>query len=215
LQLTDRQGHEREVREWSREAYSMTVKAVCGECNNGWMSALEQRASVLLRPMLRGGRRKLDGHAQRTLAAWALKTAMMVEHTQNGLRRVFPADEYRHLRERGEPSDRVYVWLTTYSGDRPAYAHLYGADADTTQHPERGVRDLFGVTVAVGPVVVYVFGTTIPEADRVTLAAPAVVRVHPLWPCNGTFVWSPSPGFDDEELFAFSDATYQGWASSM
>ena len=65
-------------RAWRREACSTTVAAVCQRCNNVWMSGLEQGAKAMLEPTLHGRGRVLHAGGQRTLAAWALKTAMMV-----------------------------------------------------------------------------------------------------------------------------------------
>jgi len=57
----------------------MTTGAVCASCNNGWMSDLEGRAKPMLETMLEGRGRALHQEGQRTLAAWALKTAIMVD----------------------------------------------------------------------------------------------------------------------------------------
>jgi hypothetical protein len=64
-------------RSWRQLAYSMTTRAVCAGCNNGWMARLEERAKPLLEPMLRGFGKVLHREGQRTLATWALKTSMI------------------------------------------------------------------------------------------------------------------------------------------
>jgi hypothetical protein len=204
-QVLDRQGQERVDREWRQQAYSWTVRAVCAKCNNGWMSLIESRAQRLFEPMLHGRGRALHEGSQRTLAAWALKTALIFEQAQNPGRRVVPEGEYHYLHEYGQPSPDVRIWMASYAGDMPGYAHMYGADADITQGDERGVRDIYGSTVAFGPVVFQLFGTTVlglVDGMRVG-SAPAV---HQLWPYEGSFTWAPRPGFDDAALLAFSES---------
>jgi hypothetical protein len=53
-----------------------TVKSICAECNNGWMSELEGRAKGTVLRMVQGRRRVVLGAEQiPTVAAWAMKTA--------------------------------------------------------------------------------------------------------------------------------------------
>lgn len=205
----DRQGQDSELREWLREAYSMTVRCVCAKCNNGWMSELESRARELFHPMLHGRGRVLHRGGQATLGAWALKTAMMFEHAQAPGRYVIPRDEYEHLYATGEPSERILIWMATYVGDMPAYGHMYGADAEVTQHDERGVRDVWGATIGFGPVVFQVFGTTLPGVhDEARTRVGSSPVVHELCPYQQSFTWSPVAGLDDTGLTAFSEAIY-------
>lgn len=187
----------------------MTVRAVCGDCNNGWMAALEERAQLLFNPMLDGRGRELHREGQRTLAAWALKTTMMLEHAQSVGRRVIPAEEYLHLFTTGEPSERVRIWMTTYAGDMAAYAQMYGADADVVQPDDRGVRDIYGATISFGPIVFQVFGTTVPGLiDKVQIGSPRSLPVHQLWPYRDSFVWPANRGLDNAGLIAFSESIF-------
>jgi hypothetical protein len=50
---------------------------VCKDCNGGWLSDLETRASNLLPPILAGDSQTLPVGDQAFLAVWAIKTAMM------------------------------------------------------------------------------------------------------------------------------------------
>jgi uncharacterized Zn ribbon protein len=70
----------------------MTVMAVCQRCNNGWMSDLEQDAKPMSEATLDGRGRLLHAGGQRTLAARALKTAMMAGHTNGAARHVIGAE---------------------------------------------------------------------------------------------------------------------------
>ncbi len=58
----------------------LQVKSVCGACNHGWMSELEGRAEKVIRPLMSDAAgARLDSEAQRTVALWASKTAMVFD----------------------------------------------------------------------------------------------------------------------------------------
>lgn len=189
---------------WRDVPYAMTVKAVCAACNNGWMSELERRAQEFLFPLLHGRGREIHRGGQRTLAAWALKTVLMFEQTQGAHRRAFPTEEHAHLLAHGEPSQRIRVWMATYAGTMPGSGRIYGLDADVTQGPDQGRRDMYGATITFGPVVVQVFGTEIaPLLDGLAINNPIT---HQIWPHQGSFTCNPRIGFDDQALAEFGDA---------
>src|SRR5581483_12340242 len=59
-------------REWK-------VKCACRSCNSGWMSDLETDGSSVLGPLIDGRSTHLSALQQRLIAAWAIKTAMVVD----------------------------------------------------------------------------------------------------------------------------------------
>ncbi len=198
----------------------MTVGVVCERCNNGWMSELESQAKPYLEPMLRGHGRALHQAGIETLATWALKTSMMVEHLHGAKRHVIPAEEYAYLFEHGEPSDRVRVWMATYAGTYAvAVGSMWGLDAETNEaaprmwEPDRGVRDIWGATILFGPVVFQVFGTTIPPLlEGLELNTR---YTHRIWPYASGFTWVPHPGFNDQELMAFAEVLLNAFPRRM
>ena len=55
----------------------ITVKTVCGFCNNGWMSDLEAENIPTIGSMLQDMAIPLDEAQQKSVAAWSVKTAMV------------------------------------------------------------------------------------------------------------------------------------------
>ena len=166
-----------EPESWAFRPFDWTVKAVCSSCNNGWMAKLEADAKGALFTSAFAGRgRVLHRGGQRTVAAWAVKTAMMVEQTNAPARRGIPCAAYAHLRETGEPSERVRVWVASHAGERAvALALPFGSDVNmaTRPEPERGERDVWGSTLLFGPVVLQVLGTRVPRLlDLLQMATP-------------------------------------------
>jgi len=57
----------------------LTVRTVCEKCNHGWMNLLEQANIPLLGPLIDDNPRFIDMPQQMTIAAWAIKTAMVLD----------------------------------------------------------------------------------------------------------------------------------------
>jgi hypothetical protein len=189
---------------WDQPANSMTANAVCAACNNGWMSRLEQAAQPILESMLGGRGRVLHQSGQRTLAAWALKTAMMIDRTNAAVRRVIATQEYQHLHQVGEPSGQIKIWLASYHGDALTMGRTWGLDANRdVADPDRGQRDMWGATVVFGAGVFQLFGTRL--APLLAEAQANAPNVHTLWPYQAPFVWAQRPAFDDRTLGVFAE----------
>jgi hypothetical protein len=59
------------------------IRAVCGGCNNGWMSRLETAVKPIILPMIRGDACRLDTEAQALLARWITMKAIVTEYSQD------------------------------------------------------------------------------------------------------------------------------------
>jgi hypothetical protein len=57
----------------------LTVASVCGDCNNGWMSDLETENIPIIGSMFQDISIPLDEGQQRSVALWAVKTAMVMD----------------------------------------------------------------------------------------------------------------------------------------
>jgi hypothetical protein len=195
--------------------FDWTVNAVCESCNNGWMATLESSAKAgLFSSAFEGRGRALHHGGQRTLAAWALKTAMMVEHTNTQVKRGIPRAEYLHLYEHGEPSERVRVWLGSYVGEAVAGGVPFGKDLDMDAGPdrERGERDVWGATILFGPVVFQVIGTRLPGLLGVLdMATP---NTNQIWPYRRSCTWTPQPAMDDVTLLGLPEG-YLSWLDTL
>jgi hypothetical protein len=102
-------------RAFSAPPFTAIVNRVCAACNNGWMSDLETRAKPLLKPVFQGRGREIHKEGQRMLAAWAFKTAVMLEYTHPDARTITKA-ERTALYERHEAPSDCQIWIGAYNG---------------------------------------------------------------------------------------------------
>lgn len=97
---------------------SRRERLVCGGCNNGWMSALEESVKPILGPMLDGAiPRVLSVEDQMLLATWAVKSAFVWEHAQNS-RPVASRSRTLEFGRSRTPTQFTRAWLGRYEGDR-------------------------------------------------------------------------------------------------
>jgi hypothetical protein len=101
--------HPFEVRRPS-QGLDFVVKAVCGDCNNGWMSAPEEEAKPILERLLISTKLgPLLKDEQQVIARWATKTAMMLDFTQE--KQLVPQADRTRFYKRGSIPRRAWIWL--------------------------------------------------------------------------------------------------------
>lgn len=91
--------------------FDVVVRDVCEECNNGWMSALEEQARPILTPMLRDEPRTLTAPEQHVVATWPTKTMLTIQGANIGGERVASPEQYRWFYENQTPLSVSYAWL--------------------------------------------------------------------------------------------------------
>jgi hypothetical protein len=93
------------------------IRCVCGTCNNGWMSRLEDEVKLCLEPMLRGMMTPLPLSVQTRLSHWAVKIAMVIDAARpNSVANRFYSDEdTRGLKEQGIIPDMTRVELGSFT----------------------------------------------------------------------------------------------------
>jgi hypothetical protein len=109
----------------SSPPFRRTVRDVCGPCNNGWMSRLEDTAKRVLTPFVLGHDGTIQPADQAALTAWAQKTALVAMLVSADADREhgygLPAADYRELyagRTRMAPLGASQYWIGRYEGVR-------------------------------------------------------------------------------------------------
>jgi hypothetical protein len=201
-------GADPQVRPWRGRPFSATVRAVCGSCNNGWMSGLETQARPVLSALMRNAHCRLDAVEQHLVATWAVKTMLMLRLIEgDDDDRELDADMYRHLMQHGSPPPGEHVWVGSYAGEGqwPMTFHYLAAGIAPPGGSEPEHPNAYCASFAVGHLAVAVAGNRLAEG-------PVAVQRNPLdtwrllWPALGECVEFPPPAAlaGDSQMYAFA-----------
>jgi hypothetical protein len=154
----------------------------------------------------------LDEDAQRVLAAWALKTAIMLDGAQGApWRPTTMTAESRHLVEAGTPTNNVPVWLSGFLDPQPARARQWGTTANVVTIPgEHNRADIHGATITLDALclqVIYAAVPNLPEAFAIE-ERPAIDLI---WPYRAPFDWSQRNSFADADFEDLAAALPNPW----
>lgn len=184
---------------------NLVAGRVCANCNNGWMSDLENETKPILLPLVRR-RRLLDSLRQderQVLARWSLKTAAALNSSSN-YRRLVPKRHRRAL-VAGPPRDDVMVLAHQGATEHPLRwlqtQNFTGwGDAGYRRQAAEAGRRCYRVAFSIGHVLVLV--AYWPRSDDDILLNG---QVHvPLWPERATWRVQdvPTTGFVGEKDLA-------------
>jgi hypothetical protein len=183
-----------------------TARVVCERCNNGWMSQLEERAAVILTPLLQGQSGRLSEEDLELLAIWAFKTACVIDAASPEAGANFPIDHRRRLYERRQLPARCAVWMTTWPGTTTTWTAHWGMTVAVREDEELGEPNTYGATFALGPIAFRVYATTQEPIDPRYFheIEPGTFKIHP-----------PQGPVDWEGRFWLSAEQLENWAFSI
>jgi len=202
--------HEGNAKTWSKNAFQDTVRIVCQErCNGGWMSNLEQRTKPILGPIItKGWTTPLSPASQATIAFWAVKTALVLDHFYQAVR-VVPDSEYPALYAAQQPLRSHMVWIARRNSPGDNLASSLKQQVGEIQIPadnpqlEAQVRAdiasgkvMYRITFSVGYLVLQVFGQNLTGGVNITEGTGNVDIAHRIWPSQGQITWPPAKSIE-------------------
>lgn len=204
LQRTEVEGHDLvsrpEIRKQAVPPAEMKVRAVCGPCNNGWLSSLEDRAAAPLGLLIDGAGRSIKAADVLHVAAWAAKTAMMFE-LNDPQWAAFTSDQRADLFATKTPPRNSTILVGRYQGGPALWPRHVGARLwNTARNVPAGMAGI--TSLALGKVVFVV----VSAAEREPLSQydrsveSSLRDVARLWPASGKDVRLPQRALMEAEL---------------
>lgn len=185
------------------QAGSRRVKVVCKDCNNGWLSNMENQIKPLLMRLIRGEPCVLDTHAQRTLAAWAAKTAMVGEFVQPTKVAIPPADRQSFMRNQVPPESGWWIWIAG-NGSIEWLTGINHFSARLNVTPVAPVTpnivNLQSTTLGIGQLLIHLVSTTV-AGQSFALKDPEAADLRPIWPPpNSDIIWPRLRLLTDDDI---------------
>jgi hypothetical protein len=188
--------------------FEQKVAIVCAECNNNWMSALETSAGPILGPMVGSAiPTELTPAAQRSIATWATKTALVLQYLHPA-NRIIPDGEYHRFYSMREPLPEHVVLLArreSFTDQATGVSNLVtsreqlvnsipysSANRDEINMAMARGAVVYRVTFALGFVIFVVLGHTFPMPMDVQLSPSGEEFIRGIWPIQSRSVW-PAP----------------------
>ena len=191
---------------------SKKVKVICERyCNNGWISALENKTKVYLKYVLLGREYILSGDEQLSLALWLSVMATVGEYTDIPTKAI-PEIDRHYIFEKREPPPKWSIWVGQYRGiewhDR--YRHHGVVCIPITLPPNTNVIDTKSyntqtTALQIGALFAYVCSSTIDTMWRFNQAGE-IAGLTRIWPPAGFAInWPRLDILDDEAALRIAD----------
>lgn len=176
------------------------VGSVCSQCNNGWMSRLEEDVKPILKPMILGSPVTLTASQQERITTWMTKCALMYESMATG-EVFYNGLDRHHFMTTSSPLAATSVWLGQYTGGIRVIADYRLL---SRQQNSGGSVTILVLTLVLGKLALQLTtarGTqVIPQIELPTMVLEDTKDLLvQLWPVNLLGVqWPPLCSFDDE-----------------
>jgi hypothetical protein len=175
--------------------------AVCRECNNEWMSGIEQLAKPLLVPAIRGETVSWDIDEQTAIAVWCFKTALMIDRSNAAAEKV-PAEHFDCFRHSRLPPPTTQIRVACYTPRAGELIHGVTLGVGTGA---QWVQGSYRISFSVGGFVAIVHGrggldeggieVDVASVTSSGLWVPGASTFPKLWPTRSdVFAWPPPHG---------------------
>lgn len=187
---------------WPSSKPKLLLKRLCSDCNNGWMSRLEDKAKPVFESILDGKLTALDTSTQLTIAKWAVKTAMVLEAIDSERTCFYTQSERNQIRAKLTIPDRSSVWIAKCVN----HSNVYSAAKDHWTMPDHKGIHAFAITMAFGTLALQVVSIKTPDRKPSNASITYDISDGPwdqtlvqVWPSSiYTLGWPPQYGLDSE-----------------
>ena len=205
---------------WKERHLSPTTKVVCRDCNNGWMSELENQAKSIVGDMVyQCALTTLHAKDIATIAVWAYTKGIVAEHSHHNTEPFFTFAERQLFRQTLSIPNGVQMWFVSLAIQHGLFkSYLVQAPLSTPQRFELNV-----FTYGLGHFVIQVVTARWKKkAFRRHRHPPILTQAPewdccsiPFWPSKGTPVsWPPGAHLADQAVEQFVQRWTQlnrGW----
>ena len=194
------------------DVYTKKLRVVCEDCNNGWMSQIENTAKGLLAPLIRGERVKLDADGAYAVARWVANKIMVAEHNDRSLY-VTTKEDRLAFKEHGVIPAFFRIYVTAHSCASQSgfirHSRTIAFGSKQIEPPLAGrERNAQQISFLLGSMFVHVNAADVSGyAIEDSLLIPRLHGPGLLWPWQwDTAEWPTIPPFSLEEVREISNS---------
>jgi hypothetical protein len=188
----------------------VSIRKVCARCNNGWLSRLEAESINILHPLISSLKMQmLSLTAQRQIALWATKTAMMMDNVQ--IDPILPTVKLARMRSHRAIPGGTRIWMGACTELYPLVTnHTVRIELESLEKSGGRFPTGFYAPMKIGHLCLYVYFPMVD--DLVIQHAPRYhLTLARIWPRRASDLpWPPPwmPG-NGSEFEVFADLLYR------
>ena len=170
---------------------NIRIRVVCGPCNNGWMSRLEEGLKPLLLKLIRGEPTELSVEDLVDLTRWATLKAMVAEQDSHS-EPVYQTQERLAFFEHRTVPEGTRVWLFDCGVGVWASHYVRRAAALASARVEGfkpNVKNTHTIALGIGRLLIFLLYTHRDEAKFSFTMSPRRSRIA--WPAESGASWPP------------------------
>ena len=182
---------------------------VCSICNEGWMSALENRVKPVLAPIVQSGSlTELPQEAVQAIASWCCLRAMVYDRIND---KHFSLDQLRDFQDSNAAVPvQTKIWLSAYAKPEPAVAAFvdYRVFYDFPEPSDRKAPEGYAMTGLVGFLAFQLLTVRFDQSINIPVPlhdGPWNETAIQIWPNPKAMVWPPEMGFNSDTILDFID----------
>lgn len=168
------------------KTFALMSRNVCGTCNSGWLSELEERVKPVMADFAANRPVVLDAAEQTDLALWASVTiliAMSMDPDAADFADPVLAPSLRSMRT---PTPGMDIWLGANSHGEMGWVGSHSLNISPA--PEH--KGAWGATITFGYAVIHIICHDVPE-QRIRLKRDARRSLRRIWGAQERVTWPP------------------------
>ncbi len=134
---------------------SKTLKIVCSDCNNGWMSKIESDAKPILTDLMLEKAIIMDRDQQLLVAKWAFLKTIIAEYLDITWQAI-NSSERKYFYEKKLLPENIGIWIVKNETDKWRYRHLHtGGKVHYSSLPNR--CNTQSTIFVIGGLIIYIY----------------------------------------------------------
>ena len=202
--------------------YTKKIRVVCVDCNNGWMSEIENATKPILEKLTVSQIHIVEPKDLKKLCKWIALKVMVAEHNQRE-DAVTPFEDRNKFKNNLEIPNNFRIWIAKcgVNGWEGAYWRSSSTVSFSTELPQTGLaRNVHFVTFGVGDLLVQTIHTSHQELNlEVNYSnSEGIYSIYP--ESNNSISWPPAKSLTAQEannLVQYPDlvlkSRLRGWKS--
>ncbi|QPB82917.1 hypothetical protein CWC22_007915 [Pseudoalteromonas rubra] len=152
----------------SGDVSTKKFRVVCATCNNGWMSALEEKVKPILQNACTPCDMKLDKLQLQQFSKWITMKTMLAEYTKLGTNSI-PKEDLQRFFEKQTIPEYFKIYVAKHDTSKMfAYSRTsvrLGTVAKATSHMGKTENNTQSTSFLLGQLFIYVFSCTEPNVN--------------------------------------------------